>query len=210
MIFSKEQSYLLWINTTIDLKEITCKEYLQSKDTIYTFFFKKMLKYMAISWVIYYIFTIFFINIVWAYDIKDKIRLDRLKACEDQYKLSEIREQFIYDQVPTARCATYMGLIYAFESWFWTSRRCTKDNNCFGIKWNWYDTPAWFLKFNTEQEGREYFAKKYWQWHYKKDINTFVRNWSMTDQDIYVEFVKNRYWNMYREVEYLYLSWKQF
>lgn len=59
---------------------------------------------------------------------------------------------FIYKQLPVVRCASYMSLIYAYESDFGQSRRCKQDKNCWGIKGNGGDTPAGFLKFKTEKE----------------------------------------------------------
>ena len=138
--------------------------------------------------------------------IKDKIRLERLEICEKAYKKTNINNMFIYEQLPVVRCATYMTLVYAYESNFGKSNMCRTTRNCFGIKWNWYDTPKWFLTFKTEREWREYFAKKYFQWHYKKKINDFVNSWSETDQATYKQFMYNNYWSIYRETEYLYIT----
>lgn len=138
-------------------------------------------------------------------DIRSAIRQERLEVCQEAYKDSWIREQFIYGQIPAVRCATYMSLVYAYESDFWRSRKCIQDNNCFWMKGNWVETPEGFIVFKTEKEGREYFARKYFQWHYKKDIRTFIHNWSMTDRETYIAFMKNRYEGMYRELEKQYL-----
>ena len=135
---------------------------------------------------------------------KDIIRTERLDICQTAYKNSEINKQFIHWQIPAVRCATYMSLIFAYESGYGKSAKCVKTNNCFWLKWNWYDTPKGFLHFKTQTEGREYFAKKYFKWHYKKDIKTFVHNWSMTDQKIYTTFVKDRFWKFHNEIEKLY------
>lgn len=139
-------------------------------------------------------------------NIRDSIRLERLEVCQKAYKKSWINKQFIYEQIPAVRCSTYMAIIYAYESNFGRSRKCVQDKNCFGMKWNWYDTPKWFLTFKTEKEWREYFAKKYFQWHYKKKINQFVNNWSQTDRYTYKQFMYKNFWTIYKETEYLYIS----
>jgi hypothetical protein len=78
--------------------------------------------------------------------------------------------------------------------------------NCWGIKGNWIDTPMWFLRFLTYLDGRYYFAMKYWDYHYKKNIDEFVYTWSMTDREIYTKFMEDRYWKIYNELEYLYMT----
>lgn len=138
--------------------------------------------------------------------IRDQIRLDRLESCQEAYKESEINEQFLYKQIPAVRCATYSTLIMAFESNYGQSKKCIEQKNCHGMKGNGYDTPRGFLTFNTYREWRDYFSKKYFQWHYKKDIKTFVHNWSMTDQAVYTKFVEDRYWLVYNELETLYIN----
>jgi hypothetical protein len=102
-----------------------------------------------------------------------------------------------------------MSLIYAFESSFWKSRKCVEQKNCHGMKWNWVNHPAGFITFNSHTESREWFANRYFKFHYKKDIKTFVYNWSMTDQKVYTEFIKARFWEMYRELEYQYMNWNR-
>jgi hypothetical protein len=50
--------------------------------------------------------------------LQDKIRLSRLRICQEEYKNAEIGQKFINEQIPAVRCATYMTLVYAFESNF--------------------------------------------------------------------------------------------
>lgn len=138
--------------------------------------------------------------------LQDKIRLSRLRICQDEYKNAEIGQQFIHEQIPAVRCATYMTLIYAFESHYWQSQMCKNQKNCMGMKGNWKDTPAWFLTFKNYDEANIYFAQKYWQWHYKKKINTFVNDWSTTHQTEYKQFLNSKYDDTYKELEQLFLQ----
>jgi hypothetical protein len=104
------------------------------------------------------------------------------------------------------RCATYMTLVYAFESDFWQSRMCKQDKNCMWLMGNWIDTPAWFLTFEKYEDSEKYFAQKYWKWHYKKKINTFVIHWSTTHQQEYKAFLNSKYDDTYKELEQLFLQ----
>ena len=141
--------------------------------------------------------------------IQDKIRLERMEVCQQAYKLSNINEKFLYWQIPAVRCTTYITLIYAYESNFWKSKKCIEKNNCWGIKGNWYDTPRWFLSFKTQRAGRLYFATKYFKWHYKKNVNEFINSWSMTDRKTYKHFVWSRWFKIYRQNEYLLLTYNR-
>jgi hypothetical protein len=67
-------------------------------------------------------------------NIRDNIRLERLDICEKAYKKTNINKMFIYEQLPVVRCATYMALVYAYESNFGKSNMCRTTRNCFGIK----------------------------------------------------------------------------
>jgi len=138
--------------------------------------------------------------------LQDKIRLSRLRICQEEYKNAEIGQKFINEQIPAVRCATYMTLVYAFESDFWQSRLCKEDKNCMGMKGNWIDTKSWHLTFWTYEDAERYFAKKYWRWHYKKNINTFVNNWAMGNRTEYKQFLNSKYDDTYRELEQLFLQ----
>jgi hypothetical protein len=133
----------------------------------------------------------------------DKIRLERLEVCQMAYKNSWIKETKIYWQTPAIRCATYMTLIYSYESNYWRSVKCNNTKNCWGIKWNWYDTPRGFLHFKTYRAGRLYFATKYFKWHYKKNVSGFINSRSMTDRKTYKHFVGSKWFEVYRQLEYL-------
>ena len=139
-------------------------------------------------------------------NIAKEIRIKRLESCENAYKESWIKDKFIYKQLMVVRCATYSTLIYAYESNFWQSEKCIKMKNCYGMKWNWYEHKAWFITFDTYEEWRNWFSYKYFQWHYKKKINTFVNNWSETQQEEYKSFMWNNYTKIYKELEILYLT----
>lgn len=206
-INQKKMIYWKKYPQTIDLKWILAKEYLESRKSPTRKKAEFLLKCISLSWVIWF----FIIMIFWSIhkadasdNIRNEIRLERLEVCQEAIENSDIQERIMYKQILAVRCATYMWLVYAYESDFGKSRKCVEDKNCWGIKWNWYDTPAGFLKFGTYKEGRRYFAKKYFQWHYKKKINTFVNNWSMTDRATYKSFMWDRYSTMYKELEYLY------
>ena len=205
------------MKNTIDLKGMYAKEYIESQKTQFTIIKEKAMKIIAIWGVIWYLVVLLFgwgiitpqeakaSHTVQNTSIKEQIRTERLEICEKAYKESWINKRFIHDQVPAVRCATYMTLIYAFESDFWQSNMCTTQNNCHGMKWNGYNHPAWFITFENQTQSREWFANRYFKFHYKKDIKTFVYNWSMTDQEDYTTFVKSRYWQVYAEIEYLYM-----
>lgn len=217
MIVSKKQAKRLKMKDTIDLKEIYCREYLQSKKGKTLLFIENNMKKIAIILSMAGLFLFF--GMLYPAEaknnseqssmtIRDKIRAERLEICQEAYKKSWINERFIYEQLPVVRCATYMWLIYAYESGFGTSRMCLEDKNCHWMKWNWVDHKAWFIKFDTFREGREWFADRYFKFHYKKKINEMVNSWSMTDRATYKAFMWDRYSEMYGELEYYYLSWK--
>jgi hypothetical protein len=140
-------------------------------------------------------------------NIQTQIRKERLSICEQQYKKAHINKQYIYGQIPTVRCAAYKTLTYAFESNYWKSRMCKQQHNCFWIKGNGVDTPQWFLTFEDQTEWRNYFAKKYWKYHYKKKIPQFVHDWSMTDREAYINYMQQNYQTIYQEIEKLYITW---
>lgn len=141
--------------------------------------------------------------------LQDKIRLSRLRICQEEYKNANIGQKFIHEQIPAVRCATYLTLVYAFESNFGKSRMCKEEKNCMWLMGNWIDTPAWFLTFEKYEEAEKYFAQKYWKWHYKKKINTFVNDWSTTHQQEYKNFLNSKYDDTYRELEQLFLQNKK-
>lgn len=139
MILTKKQARKLGFSETIDLKEMQAREYLASKETTMSKTSKIILKYIGFAGVIWFIIVTLVgwgivspeANAHHDLSIKSKIRLERLEACEKEYKKSNINKQFIHGQVPASRCATYMTLVYAYESNYGTSRMCREDKNCF-------------------------------------------------------------------------------
>lgn len=205
MIYTKKQMKKLGLNPVIDLKKMYAKEYIESTKTNTKKAKELTIKMIAFCWIIWYlIFTIlnwwWFVTI-WKVEAKwtltdgEKIRLERLESCKKYAHINKI-----YWQEADVRCATFMTLVFAYESNFGKSDMCKNLKNCFWIKGNWVDTPAGFIKFKTYKEAKEYFAKKYFQWHYKKKINVFVNNWSMTDRQSYTLFFTKNYWQIYNEI----------
>ena len=139
------------------------------------------------------------------YSVQNKIRQERIEACATAYKDSWLTDMYIYNQLPVVRCATYMTIVYVFESNFWKSKMCKENKNCYWITGNGIDTPSWFLKFKSYKKWNEYFAKKYFQFHYKKSYSTFVNHWSTTDRDEYKAFFKQKYTKIYSEIEKIFV-----
>jgi hypothetical protein len=96
-----------------------------------------------------------------------------------------------------------MSLVYAYESWFWQSRMCLQDYNCFWIKeptYKWVlkdiNYNIWwnrFLILENFDDNNLLFARLYYRWHLNKSIEVFVNWWSHTDQGSYINFMKNNY-----------------
>lgn len=157
-------------------------------------------KAIVIAW-----FILFFLTIYLNYFVKksearkdstlqEKIRIERLKSCQKYAKIEKI-----YWQDAIVRCATFATIVFAFESDFWKSWLCQNQKNCYWIKWNWIEYPKWFITFPTFEKWNEYFAKKYFQFHYKKKVKDFVYSWSMTDRDSYISFFNVNYKKIYKE-----------
>jgi hypothetical protein len=96
-----------------------------------------------------------------------------------------------------------MSLVYAYESWFWQSRMCLQDYNCFWIKeptYKWVlkdiNYNIWwnrFLILDSFDDNNLLFARLYYRWHLNKSIEVFVNWWSMTDQGSYIKFMRDNY-----------------
>lgn len=202
MIYSKKQAKRLKISPVIDLREIYSKEYLESKKTLKI----KILEFLEkpfIIWCILLFITIVYIFWSWKYKLvearkdftlQEKIRIERLKSCA---KYAQVEK--IYNQDAIVRCSTFATIVFAFESDFWKSWLCQNRKNCYWMKGNWIEYPKWFITFSTFEKGNEYFAKKYFQFHYKKKVPDFVRSWSMTDRDAYISFFNVNYKKIYNE-----------
>lgn len=190
---------------TIDLRYADAQEYTNSRDYgIGDTILKFWVFFFALLGIGYVISQCIPIADAW-FSARSYTREQRLEVCHEAYKASGIGKMYLYEQLPVVRCATYMSLVYAYESDFGQSRRCREDRNCWGMKGNGVDTPPWFLIFQTEKEWREYFAKKYFQWHYKKKIEQFVYGWSTTDRATYISFMRERYRDLYLDLELRYV-----
>ena len=198
------------LSHTIDLRSLYHKEYLEKnwyivkkkKDLQVNLKFIK--KLIVIAWFVLFFLTIY-INYFYlkteakkVYTEQEKIRLSRIKACEKYAKVKKI-----YWQNSVTRCATFMTVVFAFESNFWKSNICLNRKNCFGMKWNWIEYPAGFINFKNFDEANNFFAKKYFQFHYKKKVEDFVYSWSMTDRQSYIYFFRENYQKIYSEIEIL-------
>lgn len=146
----------------------------------------------------------------------DQVRLERIEACNiaSQEYAEWIKDRYIHrQQDPVLRCATFMHLVYAYESWWWTSPRCQNDMNCFWIKqptynpfrWisYWVRYPGRFIIFENKQDANLVFARLYFRWHMNKTIPVFINWWSMTDRDTYIAFMQDRFVNTYHIYESL-------
>lgn len=157
-------------------------------------------KVIVIAWFILFFLTIYLNYFVKKseakkdFTLQDKIRIERLKSCQKYAKIEKI-----YWQDVIVRCATFATIVFAFESDFWKSWLCQNQKNCYWMKGNWIEYPKWFITFSTFEKWNEYFAKKYFQFHYKKKIPEFVRSWSMTDRDAYISFFIVNYNKIYKE-----------
>ena len=192
------------LSHTIDLRSLYHKEYLEKnwykvkKRKWFDLLFLK--KLVVIAWFILFFLTIYLNYFVKKsearkdFTLQEKIRIERLKSCA---KYAQVEK--IYSQDAIVRCATFATIVFAFESDFWKSWLCQNQKNCYWIKWNWIEYPKWFITFPTFEKWNEYFAKKYFQFHYKKKIPEFVRSWSMTDRDAYISFFNVNYKKIYNE-----------
>ena len=198
------------LSHTIDLRSLYHKEYLEKnwyivkkkKDLQVNLKFIK--KLIVIAWFILFFLTIY-INYFYlkteakkVYTEQEKIRLSRIKACEKYAKVKKI-----YWQNSVTRCATFMTVVFAYESNFWKSNICLNRKNCFWMKWNWVEYPAGFINFRNFDEANNFFAKKYFKYHYKKKVEDFVYSWSMTDRQSYIYFFRKNYQKIYSEIENL-------
>lgn len=170
-----------------------------------------ILRSIVISWFLLFFLTIYLNYFhIWKaeaknFTLQEKIRISRLKACQ---KFAKTEKTYWQDSV--ARCATFATIVFAFESNFWKSKMCENFKNCYWMKWNWIEYPSWFIKFENYKKADEYFAKKYWQWHYKKKIDIFIKwkcqnwkciwAWSETDQETYIYFFNKNFKKIYKEI----------
>lgn len=110
---------------TIDLRYINSRAYCDSRelggigDRVYNYFLITMVL-LGLGFILS-----FFVESAFAkshhgveLSVRDQIRYERLEMCQQAYKESGINKKFIHGQIPAVRCATYLTLIYAYESGF--------------------------------------------------------------------------------------------
>lgn len=188
---------------------------------------KKWLKQLKHLWIILIILCIFYtlISLIYNFNvipqtnanesIQDKIRQERLQVCQKAIKESWIVKNQIELHSLVINCAIRMHGVYIVESRTWKSE--VRKNNFLWIKRtiNWY---YGFNSFASWYDCRLYFARKYAEFHYKKDPRTFIYwfwidnqwqyGWSTTDQESYTNTLTKIENNkeLRRDYEYLYLT----
>lgn len=108
------------------------------------------------------------------------------------------------------KCATYGTLVYNYESGHGNSRRCTDDNNCYGIK-NPTDKAGLkgkyeigtgnHLIFETKEMGAYAFAYYYSKYHYHRNANNFVNRWAGWNNEKYIAYINNNYNSLYNKYQ---------
>ena len=197
---NKNLPHIIDLRSQYFVEELEKKWYKIKKKRNFKLDFNFIKKAIVIAWFILFFLTIYLNYFVKKsearkdFTLQEKIRIERLKSCQKYAKT-----QKIYDQDAIVRCATFATIVFAFESDFWKSWLCQNQKNCYWIKWNWIEYPKWFITFPTFEKWNEYFAKKYFQFHYKKKVPEFVRSWSMTDRDAYISFFNVNYKKIYNE-----------
>jgi len=207
------------LNNTIDIKYINAKEYceqVENKNLI----IENMKKILSIAGIIWFIIVSFFgwgvltpeksnasykneLKYYKVYNSKDLARKIRLEVCQKTNTWAT-REQLLH-------CWTMNTIVTAIESSNMKSSKCKNDNNCKGLK-GWQNGKYWFMKFNSLYEQNIYFSEKFWKFHHKKSLFTFVYwykqenweyryGWTYTQQDTYLEFLTNKYTKVYKELE---------
>lgn len=162
---------------------------------------------------IFLISCLFNISIIKA-EFKDKIREERYNICKEMYYKNKdyVDKKYKHkNQNIISRCATYMTLIYAYESNYWKSKICLIKKNCYWIKWAWP-----FRVYNTYYDWDIEFAKLYFKFNFNKNITDFIKwyfidwiwkfwwSWDSLDKkEKYIQFIKNRYWGIYNYFEKL-------
>lgn len=201
---NKNLPHIIDLRSQYFVEELEKKWYKIKKKRNFKLDFNFIKKAIVIAW-----FILFFLTIYLNYFVKksearkdstlqEKIRIERLKSCQKYAKIEKI-----YWQDAVVRCATFATIVFAFESDFWKSNICLNRKNCFWMKWNWVEYPTGFINFRNFDEANNFFAKKYFQFHYKKKVEDFVYSWSMTDRKSYIYFFNKNYQKIYSEIENL-------
>ena len=197
---NKNLPHIIDLRSQYFVEELKKKWYKIKKKRNFKLDFNFIKKAIVIAWFILFFLTIYLNYFVKKsearkdFTLQEKIRIERLKSCQKYAKIEKI-----YWQDAIVRCATFATIVFAFESDFWKSWLCQNQKNCYWIKWNWIEYPKWFITFPTFEKWNEYFAKKYFQFHYKKKVPDFVISWSMTDRDAYISFFNVNYKKIYNE-----------
>ena len=197
---NKNLPHIIDLRSQYFVEELEKKWYKIKKKRNFKLDFNFIKKAIVIAWFILFFLTIYLNYFVKKsearkdFTLQEKIRIERLKSCQKYAKIEKI-----YWQNAIVRCATFATIVFAFESDFWKSWLCQNQKNCYWIKWNWIEYPKWFITFSSFEKWNEYFAKKYFQFHYKKKIPEFVRSWSMTDRDDYISFFSKNFKKIYNE-----------
>jgi len=197
---NKNLPHIIDLRSQYFVEELEKKWYKIKKKRNFKLDFNFIKKAIVIAWFILFFLTIYLNYFVKKseakkdFTLQDKIRIERLKSCQKYAKT-----QKIYDQDAIVRCATFATIVFAFESDFWKSWLCQNRKNCYWMKGNWIEYPKWFITFSSFEKWNEYFAKKYFQFHYKKKVPDFVRSWSMTDRDAYISFFSKNFKKIYNE-----------
>lgn len=136
----------------------------------------------------------------------NKARVNRINACLQAYEDVKPTTYQHKDQNLITRCATYATLVYAYESGYGKSRKCTEQKNCYGIKQG-----GKFVTYKTYEDGDYAFAWYYMKWHLNKNAWRFIRGyhmdgrwqygWSQTDVYTYIDFISKNYWEVYNNID---------
>lgn len=220
------------MNNTLDFRAMKQVEELNKKgyyiacdmDILERFMFKytrisKILTLMGVCFIIWCVTIYWGITTVSAdyneLSIQDQIRLERLEVCQEALKESSLH----YNQAEMAelviKCTQRMIWVYIMESG--TGKDEIRTNNFLWLK-RTVNGQYWFHSFKTGRECRKYFATKYFKFHYKKSPRTFIYGfwidnqwkfgWSVTDKEIYTNFLTNVENNqeLTNELNYLYFT----
>ena len=201
---NKNLPHIIDLRSQYFVEELEKKWYKINKKRNFKLDFNFIKKVIVIAWFILFFLTIYLNYFVKKsearkdFTLQEKIRIERLKSCQKYAKIEKI-----YWQDAVVRCATFATIVFAFESDFWKSNICLNRKNCFWMKWNWVEYPTDFINFRNFDEANNFFAKKYFQFHYKKKVEDFVYSWSMTDRKSYIYFFNKNYQKIYSEIENL-------
>lgn len=201
---NKNLPHIIDLRSQYFVEELEKKWYKINKKRNFKLDFNFIKKVIVIAWFILFFLTIYLNYFVKKsearkdFTLQEKIRIERLKSCQKYAKIEKI-----YWQDAVVRCATFATIVFAFESDFWKSNICLNRKNCFWMKWNWVEYPTGFINFRNFDEANNFFAKKYFQFHYKKKVEDFVYSWSMTYRKSYIYFFNKNYQKIYSEIENL-------